>query len=269
MSRKFQLAGFVLALLLGAGLGIPSAFAQHVRTGGGAAPRPAGAAPHAAPRPNGGPNTGRGPGPNLGQGRAQNQPQRQQQGQQQQQGRQQQQRQQQRQDRQQAGQPFRQQTPQGTQNGNASRNTAPDWNRPGGGAVHPDRPPSANVPPPRYKNLSPQDKQRVFNNYRDLQRATPAQRQELQSRAGVWNSLSRQQQDHIRNDVLPKWKQLPPDRKRAIENRLGVLKNMPESARNQHLNDPNFTRGMSEEDKSTLRDLSHLHIGGQPDRPNE
>ena len=135
--------------------------------------------------------------------------------------------------------------------------------------MHADRPPSANVPPPRYKNLSPQEKQRVFNNYHDLQQATPAQRQELQNRAGVWNSLSKQQQNHIRNDVLPKWKQLPPDRKRAIENRLGVLKNMPESARNQHLNDPNFTRGMSEEDKSTLRDLSHVHIGGQPDRPNE
>src|SRR2546430_2754086 len=43
----------------------------------------------------------------------------------------------------------------------------------------------------------------------------------------------------------------------------------PESARNQHLNDPNFTRGMSEEDKSMLRDLSHLHVGGAPEPPNE
>ena len=240
MSRKFQLAGFVFALLLGAGFGLPSAFAQHVRTGGGAPQKPASAAPRAAARPNA----------SQAQNRAQNQQQRQQQ-------------------RQEARQQSRQQTAPGAQNGNAARNTAPDWNRPGGGAVHADRPPSANVPPPRYNNLSPQDKQRVFNNYRDLQHATPAQRQELKNRAGVWNSLSRQQQDHIRNDVLPKWKQMPPDRKRAIENRLGVLKNMPESARNQHLDDPNFTRGMSEEDKSTLRDLSHLHIGGQPDRPNE
>ena len=258
MSRKFQFARCVLALLLGAGLGIPAAFAQHVRTGGGAPPKPANSAPHPAPRPNGGPHAGQGPnrqGPNQGQRGAQNQQQRQQQ--------------QQRQDRQQARQQFRQQTAPGSQNGNAARNNAPDWNRPGGGAVHADRPPSANVPPPRYNNLSPQDKQRVFNNYRALQKETPAQRQELQNRVGVWNSLSRQQQDHIRNDVLPKWKQMPPDRKRAIENRLGVLKNMPESARNQHLNDPNFTRGMSEEDKSTLRDLSHLHIGGEPDRPNQ
>ena len=62
---------------------------------------------------------------------------------------------------------------------------------------------------------------------------------------------------------------LPPDRKRAIQQRLGVLKNMPESARNQHLSDPNFTRGMSEEDRATLRDLSHLHVGGAPEPPSE
>jgi Protein of unknown function (DUF3106) len=251
MSRKFQFAECVLALLLGAGLGIPAAFAQHVRTGGGTPAKPANSASRPAARPSGGPNAG--PGPSQGQHRAQNQPQRQQQ----------------RQDRQQERQQFRQQTAPGRQNGNAARNPAPDWNRPGGGVVRADRPPSANVPPPRYNNLSPQEKQRVFNNYRALQKETPAQRQELQNRVGVWNSLSKQQQDHIRNDVFPKWKQMPPDRKRAIENRLGVLKNMPESARNQHLNDPNFTRGMSEEDKSTLRDLSHLHVGGEPDRPNE
>src|SRR6266566_967885 len=78
-----------------------------------------------------------------------------------------------------------------------------------------------------------------------------------------------EKQKHIRNDVLPKWQQLPPDRKRAIQQRLGVLKNMPESARNQHLSDPNFTRGMTDEDKSMLRDLSHLHVGGTPEPPNE
>jgi len=68
--------------------------------------------------------------------------------------------------------------------------------------------------------------------------------------------------------LAPKWKELPANRQRAIQQRLGVLQNMPESARNQHLNDPNFTRGMSEEDKAMLRDLSHLHVGA-PDPPNE
>jgi hypothetical protein len=81
--------------------------------------------------------------------------------------------------------------------------------------------------------------------------------------------MTPQQRDHIRNEVLPTWRNLPPQRQRAIEQRLGVLQNMPESARNQHLADPNFTRGMSDEDRATLRDLSHLHVGGAPDAPKE
>jgi predicted Fe-S protein YdhL (DUF1289 family) len=94
---------------------------------------------------------------------------------------------------------------------------------------------------------------------------SPAQQQVLRDRAQVWNRMTPEQRNHVKNDVLPQWRQMPPDRKQAIRNRLRVLQNMPESARNQRLNDPNFTRGMSEEDKSTLRDLSHLHVGGAPE----
>lgn len=135
-----------------------------------------------------------------------------------------------------------------------------------------NRLPSANNPPVnarRFQDLSPEQKKKVLENNRKLQNLPPAQQEELKERAAVWQHMTPEQRDHIKNDVLPKWKQLPPDRKRAIQQRLGVLKNMPESARNQHLNDPNFTRGMSEEDKVTLRDLSHLHVGGAPDPPSE
>src|SRR5271156_2965574 len=172
--------------------------------------------------------------------------------------------------------PARQEGRQGSQNGpgnsaNGSGRGAqnnPDWNRPAGGSVHADRPPSANTLP-NYRSLPPQEKQRILNNNRQWQNLNPAQRQEMQERAQVWQKMTPAQRDHIKNDVLPRWKQMSPDRQRAIQNRLSVLQNMPESARNQHLNDRNFTRGMSEEDKSTLRDLSHLHVGGAPDSPNQ
>src|SRR5271169_466618 len=59
-----------------------------------------------------------------------------------------------------------QQRQQGSQNGSANnangaghgRQNAPDWNRPAGGTVHSDRPPSANTPPKSYNNLTPQEK---------------------------------------------------------------------------------------------------------------
>lgn len=159
------------------------------------------------------------------------------------------------------------------QNGNPNRPPDTHANHSGTEARpnnNPNRPPSTFTPPPRrFNELSPQDRQRVLEYNRRLQSLPPAQRQELQDRARVWGQMSPAQRDHVRNDVLPKWRQMPPERRQAIRQRLRVLQNMPESARNQRLNDPNFTRGMSEEDRATLHDLSHLHVGGAPEPPNE
>src|SRR6266481_1956893 len=175
-----------------------------------------------------------GPRANWAQNKQDNKPPKQQQRQEQgPQQRPQQQRQEQRRENRQPRQESRR-TPNERQNSGANRPPSPNPNRAdmmGQPNANPNRPPSSYTPPQKrdFNSLSPREKQKV----------------------------------------LPKWQQLPPDRKRAIQQRLGVLKNMPESARNQHLNDPNFTRGMSEEDKATLRDLSHLHVGGAPEPPNE
>lgn len=136
--------------------------------------------------------------------------------------------------------------------------------------INPNRPPSAYTPPPpkTFSSLNQQDRQKVLENNKRFQNLPPAQKQQMREAAANWSRLTPEQKNHVKNDVLPQWKQLPPDRQRAIQQRLGVLQNMPESARNQHLNDPNFTRGMNEEDKTMLRDLSHLHVGA-PDQPKE
>jgi hypothetical protein len=121
----------------------------------------------------------------------------------------------------------------------------------------------------QQNRLSPEDRQRVIQNQQRFRQLSPQQQQDLRERGRVWQQMTPQQRDHIKNDVLPAWRNMPPQRQKAIEQRLGVLQNMPESARNRHLNDPYFTRGMSDDDRSTLRDLSHLHVGGAPDPPNE
>ncbi len=148
--------------------------------------------------------------------------------------------------------------PQGTQRGENRRDNRGDRSQ-----TQYSR--QAPVPPPnvqeRLRNMSPQDRQRLAQNEQRLRSLSPAQQQELRDRARVWQRMTPDQREHIRNDILPKWQQLPPGRQKAIQQRLGVLQNMPESARNRHLSDPNFTRGMSEEDKQMLRDLSHQHVG--------
>ena len=98
---------------------------------------------------------------------------------------------------------------------------------------------------------------------------TPQQRMDMRDREQVWAKMTSEQRAHVRDDVLPKWQQMPAERKQIIQQKLRVLQNMPESARNERLRDPKFTRGMNDEDKSMLRDLSHVHVGGAPEPPQE
>ena len=122
---------------------------------------------------------------------------------------------------------------------------------------------------PAFRNLTPEKQNRIRNQFSQWDSKTPQQRADQREREQAWRQMTQPQREHIKNDVLPAWRQMPAERQQAIQQRLGVLKNMPEFARNQRLSDPNFTKGMSEEDKATLHDLSHLHVGGAPDPPNE
>jgi hypothetical protein len=122
---------------------------------------------------------------------------------------------------------------------------------------------------PAFQRMSPEQQNKIRQKFNQWDRMTPQQKADQTAKEEVWRRMTPAQQDHIKNDVLPKWQQMSPDRQQAIQQRLRVLQNMPESAKNQRLNDPKFTEGMSDEDRATLRDLSHLHVGGAPDPPGE
>jgi hypothetical protein len=118
-----------------------------------------------------------------------------------------------------------------------------------------------------FQNLAPEQQSRIRNQFNQWDKMSPTQRADLREKENTWRNLTPEQRDHIKNEVLPKWRQMPWGRQQVIQQKLGILQNMPESARNRRLADPNFTRGMSEEDKAMLHDLSHLHVGGNPDPP--
>ena len=119
-----------------------------------------------------------------------------------------------------------------------------------------------------FQNLSPDKQGRIRQQFNQWDHLNSSQKADLQQKERTWRSLTPEQREHIKNDVLPRWRQMPWDRQQVIKQKLGVLQNMPESARNQRLNDPNFTRGLSEDERSTLHDLSHTHVGA-PDPPGE
>ena len=120
-----------------------------------------------------------------------------------------------------------------------------------------------------FQRMAPEQQNKIRQQFSQWDHMNPQQRADQRAKEQVWARMTPEQRQHIKNDVLPTWRQMPPDRRQAIQQRLRVLQNMPESARNQRLNDPRFTQGMNDEDRATLRDLSHLHVGGAPDPPGE
>jgi hypothetical protein len=120
-----------------------------------------------------------------------------------------------------------------------------------------------------FQNLSPEQQNKIRQQFNQWDRMSPQQRADQRIKEDTWRRMTPEQRDHIKNDVLPRWKQMPWDRQQVMKQKLGVLQNMPESARNQRLHDPNFTRGMSDDERSMLHDLSHTHVGGAPEPPGE
>lgn len=118
-----------------------------------------------------------------------------------------------------------------------------------------------------FQNLSPDKQAKIRQQLNQWDRMTPQQRQDLRTKEDIWTHLTPGQQQHLKNEVWPKWQQMPWQRQQMMKQKLGILQNMPESARNQRLNDPNFTRGMSDDEKSMLHDLSHTHVGSPPENP--
>ncbi|HTP70241.1 MAG TPA: DUF3106 domain-containing protein [Dongiaceae bacterium] len=120
-----------------------------------------------------------------------------------------------------------------------------------------------------FQNLSPDKQAKIRQQFNQWDKMSPQQQTNLRQNENTWRKLTPEQQQHIKNDVLPRWRQMPWDRQQVIKQKLGVLQNMPESARNQRLSDPNFTRGMSDDERSMLKDLSHTHVGGPPENQPE
>jgi len=118
-----------------------------------------------------------------------------------------------------------------------------------------------------FQNLAPEQQSRIRQQFNQWDHLNPQQRADLRAKEDTWRRMTPEQRSYVKNDVLPRWRQIPWERQQVIQQKLGVLQNMPESARNRRLSDPNFTRAMSDDDRQTLHELSHLHVGGAPDPP--
>ena len=119
----------------------------------------------------------------------------------------------------------------------------------------------------RFQNLPPQQQALIRRRLQAWNRLSPQQQQEFRARQLVWEQMTPQQQKEVRQTLLPRWQQLPPPRRQAILQRLHSLRDLSESERQNKLNDPAFVEGLNDEDRETLKQLAHLHVGTAADTP--
>ena len=119
----------------------------------------------------------------------------------------------------------------------------------------------------RFQNLPPEQQARIRQRLQAWNRLNPAQQQDLRDRQQVWEQMTPEQRTYVRQTLFPNWQQLPPPRRQAIMQRLHSLRDMSETDRQAKLNDPAFLEGLSGEDRETLKQLAHLHVGMAADSP--
>lgn len=121
----------------------------------------------------------------------------------------------------------------------------------------------------RFQNLPPQQQAQIRERLRSWNGMNPNEREALRDRQRIWEQLSPQQRDYVRRDLLPKWQQMPEERRQVLLSRMRVLGSTNPADRAAKLNDPNFMRGLSPDEQDMLRNLSALRggTGGGPPPP--
>ena len=110
----------------------------------------------------------------------------------------------------------------------------------------------------RFQSLPPQRQQQIRQNLRKWNNLTPEERSALRHEESNWEHMSPGQRQHVKNDLLPRWQQMPLGRRMLINGRLHALHQMTPEQQQAALNDPRFMRGLSPDEQSMLRDLNSL-----------
>ncbi len=121
----------------------------------------------------------------------------------------------------------------------------------------------------RFQNLPPERQAQIRKRLQHWNSLTPEQRQAVRERQHVWEQMSPEQQRYVREEILPKWQQLPPDRRHLLLGHLHALRELNESERAAKLNDPAFLNGLSSDEQLLLRELSKLRVGAASEPPQE
>ncbi len=120
-----------------------------------------------------------------------------------------------------------------------------------------------------FKNLPPERQAQIRRRLLHWNSMTPEQRQAFRGRERVWEQLTPEQKRYVQEDLLPKWQQVQPERRKVLLQKLHTLRNLSDAERAAKLNDPAFVNGLSPDEQVMLRDLSNLRVGSAPEPPQD
>jgi uncharacterized protein DUF3106 len=109
-----------------------------------------------------------------------------------------------------------------------------------------------------FRRLPPERQAQVRNRLQRWNNLTPEQRAEFRTREFNFEHMSPQQREEIRNNLLPRWRDLPIDRRMTVREHLRSLQGLSAADRDARLNDPEFMRGLSPNEQGILRDLNRI-----------
>ena len=104
----------------------------------------------------------------------------------------------------------------------------------------------------RFQNLPPERQQQIRQNLQKWNNLSPEQKDALRERAKTWRADVSRARDKVRNDVLPKWQEMPPG-PQASDQQLHTLQGMTPAEREEALNDPKFMEGLTPDEQSMVK----------------
>jgi len=116
-----------------------------------------------------------------------------------------------------------------------------------------------------FKNLPPERQAQIRKRLQQWNSLTPERREALRERERIWRQMTPEQKQYVRGQLLPKWQQLPPNRRKLVLQKLSALRGLNDAERAAKLNDKAFLEDLSSDERALLRDLSNLRVGPPPE----
>lgn len=112
---------------------------------------------------------------------------------------------------------------------------------------------------PQFRNLPPQQQQRLANRLQTFNKLSPEEQQRQLNRVEVWEHLTPQQKQQARQ-LNTQWKQLSPERRKMMKTAIGDLRAMPPDQRERVLESDRFKGMFSDQERNMLRETTKLPL---------